>query len=358
MDWTAKVSALTRRRVEILYSSMGFKTFEDYLEALGREVLIEMDDNTFVDHDTLRALLPEWCKNAGANYSHIVAGHDIAELPRYFKAGSKRAIVVGGGPSVQRRGHLGQLRECLHSMSTYRPFFIVATDKMAAQCIENKIILDLVVSLDSNLKIREFLTDHVLKAMNKVGAALVLSVTSPPELVAAASKHRVRCFFHIPWIEAKFAPNVALMLHSMFDGKVSTMNAAGNCGGLGWVAACAAGCRKVALIGMDMGYYPDQRLDDTAYAADIRRMAGNDPEKFGKFFSHYEHKCWGVLGGKYLTDFVFQGYLDTFLALIKGTPAVQTFNCTEGGVLCGERMKGGVPNLKCIKFKDFLEARG
>jgi hypothetical protein len=111
------------------------------------------------------------------------------------------------------------------------------------------------------------------------------------------------------------------------------MNAGGNVGTSCWMMAHAVlGKQQVGLTGMDFSYYDDTPYENTQYYKEALELVGADrlAEMYIRIYNPYVQK-W------YYTDPAYFWYCKAFLELAADADC-ETFNCTEGGVLFGDKI--------------------
>jgi hypothetical protein len=120
------------------------------------------------------------------------------------------------------------------------------------------------------------------------------------------------------------------------------VNAGGNVGTSCWMMAHAVlGKAKVALTGMDFGYYASTPFENTQYYKEALALVGPDKlaEMYIRIYNPYLQE-W------YYTDPAYFWYRKAFLELAAEADCT-TYNCTEGGILFGD-------NVDFIQLKDYL----
>jgi hypothetical protein len=112
------------------------------------------------------------------------------------------------------------------------------------------------------------------------------------------------------------------------------MNAGGNVGTACWMMAHAVLSKKrVALTGMDFGYYSDTPYEQTQYYREALALVGPErlPDLFIRLYNPHL-RMW------YYTDPAYYWYRQAFLELA-GDAECETVNCTEGGILFGDPIR-------------------
>lgn len=308
-------------------------------------------------------------ENARQNLSEIKK--TLRDLPNMQSAEKRRsAIVISAGPSVHRKESVRRILE-----SNYKGT-IIAVDASYAACVRQGLIPDYVVTLDphptrmvrwfgdkeyerhareddyfnrQDLDV-EFRKNSVLKNLenielvNKHGhlTKAIIASSAPENVVQRVNEAKFDKYWWNPLVDMPSAPDsITRKLYGI--NKLPAMNTGGNVGSASWVfASTILKSPKVALVGMDLGYFHDlpHRMTQTYYELASHLGTENGIEKYFCEFT------FPLTGEKFYTDPTYYWYRHNFLQLVEKSP-VQTFNCTEGGTLFSEQ-------IKCIHLDDFL----
>jgi hypothetical protein len=124
--------------------------------------------------------------------------------------------------------------------------------------------------------------------------------------------------------------------------KVPCMVTGGNVGTSAYVfAAAVLKAKRVALVGMDLGYLPGSPLTNTQYYTELLELFGDRvQEAYIQVYNPHLRETW-------YTDPTYYWYRQSFVQLAAQAPCV-TYNCTEGGILFGK-------GIKCMKLEKFLQ---
>jgi hypothetical protein len=120
------------------------------------------------------------------------------------------------------------------------------------------------------------------------------------------------------------------------------LNAGGNVGSACWMMADSVlEKRHVALTGVDFSYYDGTPYKNTQYYNDAVELVGEDQLDtiYMRVFNPHLKK-W------FYTDPAYMWYRNVFLEMAADSSCV-TYNCTEGGILFGEK-------IQFVPFNDFL----
>ena len=295
--------------------------------------------------------------------------HTVDELvPLHPDQAPSAAIVVGAGPSL----HSQRSVERILSSGFSGP--IVCTDGALGHCLKHGLIPEYVVSVDSHeTRIVRWFGDAALEErerddywrrqeldpaialdeveQNRMLFELMNTHGSKIKHVVATSVHptvteRVRqigmsMYWWNPLYDDYSAPN-------SYSRRVFEQNHApclvtgGNVGTACWIIAHAIlGAKKVALVGMDLGYEPGRSVEKTQYAAELHELLGkNIEEAFIDVPNPLSGEVW-------FADPVYYWYRQIFLELAQKANCI-SINCTEGGTLFGP----GIVNMGLTEFLD------
>lgn len=281
------------------------------------------------------------------------------------------ALVVSAGPSLHRAGPIETLKRVGHEGLT-----IVSCDGALGFLLRNGIVPQYVVSVDPHPSriVRWFgdtklgsrpddayfrnqdldpkvgenerrYNDELIKLVNKHGPKMkaILSTSVHPDIAERCVEAGMESYWWNPIYDDTDSPD-------SFTRKINAVNklpclvTGGNVGSCSWVFTVAMLKRaKIGLIGMDFSYAPETPLHMTQYYDVIKEMYPDNPEQ-GYIQVHNPHldKAW-------YTDPTYFWYRNCFLQLAQNAPeGVETVNCTEGGILFGER-------IGWSRLEDFLK---
>ena len=283
---------------------------------------------------------------------------------------SKVALIVAGGPSLRKN-------DFRKSIIKFREkFYIICADGTLYYLLEKKIIPDLVVTLDPHkkrivrwfgdkklskediakddyyrrqdidLKFRnEVITNKkILKYTNKYGKILNIApcTSSSKSVVNRLVEMKSKLYWWNPFLDNPQKKN-SLTKKIYKINKLPIINSIGNVGSACWVMAESVfNFRKIALIGMDNGYYIDTPIKATQYYDILTKTFGKKNIK--KFYKKIYNK---KIKKYFYTDHVYFWYKSIFLDAVKSSTS-RTFNCTEGGIIFEKP-------IITIKFKDFCK---
>lgn len=323
---------------------------------LGLALLDQMNELTQLRMGDLCA------KNATGNQVHFERGQSLGALRRLARGGAlgkcNDAVVIAAGPSVRRQNPATVL------LDNGYDGLVIAADSATSYCLRAGLVPDLIVSVDPQPLIlrwfgdprltreavdgedyfrrqdldERFVGEDELKANEELlalvnehgpGLRIALASTSSPVVVQRCLDAGMQVFFYNPMFDAPENGGTTAGLRE--QNGFPCVNAGGNVGTLSWMLAHAAlGAERVALTGVDFGYYGDTPYERTQYYYAIKDLV---PEgELHRFFMriHNPH-----LGADFITDPAYRWYREAFLELAADA-SCETWNCTEGGILFGD----------------------
>lgn len=311
--------------------------------------------------------------NAIANASFIKKTKSIHHLRDTELANNKSAIIIAAGPSLHRFETARMIKNSKFSG------LIIATESAMSWCLRNDIIPQLTVTLDPHHKriVRWFgdpeLSEGDLAAddyftrqdfdpafrtnalefnrelteiVNRFGPQIKIAIAScaSKAVVARAQQSGMECFWWNPIYDDYDQPG-SLTRRLKATNDLPCLNAGGNVGSACWVFAHAVlGIKNIAILGMDLGYYPETKYSETQKYYELRDLVGEENlhKVFTRIFNPY-------VKSEFYTEPTFLWYRDAFLQMAgwASEEGVTTYNCTGGGILFGE-------GIKFVSFEQFL----
>ncbi len=308
-------------------------------------------------------------ENAKLNQSLIDRGQSIKALRNKPVAKGEHALVIAAGPSMKRTDIAEQL-----SNSDFNGA-IIATESALLYCLRNKIIPDLVVTLDphhsrivrwfgdpdltaKDIEIDDYFSrqdldqsftnellvnKEITELINKYGSQIkiALSTSASPKVVQRALECGMSIYWWNPMYDDPDLPNGKTRTLYKQNG-LPCINAGGNVGSASWMIAQAVLNKKhIALTGMDFGYYAETPYENTQYYKEAVELVGhtNLDDFFIKQFNPHL-KQW------FYTDPAYMWYKNCFLEMVADANCI-TYNCTGGGILFGD-------DIRFIPLSDFF----
>jgi 6-hydroxymethylpterin diphosphokinase MptE-like len=289
---------------------------------------------------------------------------DLAALP--FGEGD-RAVVVAAGPSLRRRESVKRLARSGFTGT------IVAVDSALGACLREGLVPHVVVTVDPHperivrwfgdpelqapptddyFRRQEMDRTHaddevaanrqLLKLVDEYGPRLrvAAATSSAPKVVERCRQSGMTLYWWNPMYDDYDKPDsLSRRLHR--ENGLPCLNGGGNVGTAAWVLTHAVlGKRRIGLVGMDFGYAPGTKYEQTQYYPELRELFG---DRLGEAFIRVENP---VTGETWLTDPAYYWFRDVFFEMARETDC-ETVNCTEGGILCG-------PEIKAVTLEEFV----
>jgi hypothetical protein len=297
--------------------------------------------------------------NAQKNAELITQGKSILALRDTALMGGTDAVVIAAGPSLHRQPNAAKLLKD----TGYRGV-IVATESSMSWLLRNGTVPDLVVTLDPHHTriVRWFgdpeLTEEssrqddyyarqdmdpkfrenqlrfnreLLELIDRHGKQMKIAISSSasPAVVRRALESGMDIYWWNPMYDDYERPgSLTARIHALNG--LPCVNAGGNVGSACWVFAHAVLEKKrVALVGVDFGYYGDTPYTQTQYYKEIVSLVGTEAldDVYVRIMNPH-------VGREFYTDPAYLWYRDAFLEMA-GEAGCETYNCTGGGILFG-----------------------
>lgn len=308
-------------------------------------------------------------ENSRLNKSHI--RKSINDIPKPKDNKLESAIIISAGPSLYKNKILERIKN-----SNYQGT-IIAIDGSYVRCIKANLEPDYILTLDphptrivrwfgdpdfeKNLQGDDYFSRQDLDIKfrdnsieeNQKNIALVNNHGKGKKLIACSSapKNVVKRVLNVGFDTYWWAPLVdnpempdSLTRKMVKETKLPAMNTGGTVGTAAWVFALSKlKISKIAVVGMDLGYY----LDNTSYFQTqtydcLIEEVGE--ENIDDYFPEFIYPTTGEI---FFTDPTYYWYRKNMLDLVSSSGSV-VYNCTGGGTLIG-------PGVKCIELEDFFE---
>lgn len=299
--------------------------------------------------------------NAKISHPLIMAGKSIKELRNQTIGVGDSAIIVAAGPSIKRHDPAPMIKAADYKGT------IVCAESAISYLLKNGIVPDLAVSVDPHpLRIVRWFGDpnlsheslkdddyfrrqdldasfademrkneEILELMAKHGKniRIALSSSASADVVNRVHEIGMDVYWWNPLLDDPDRPD-SVTKALQRKNRLPAMNAGGNVGTATWMMANAVlDKRKVALTGVDFGYYADTPYRNTQYYHEAVELVGE--ERLDEIFIrlHNPH-----LDQWFYTDPAYYWYRQAFLELAKDAEC-ETVNCTQGGILFGEPIR-------------------
>jgi hypothetical protein len=317
--------------------------------------------------------------NAHNNLKYLDRGLSLKELRNVSLGEGDQAVVIAAGPSLHKTSVAQKLKA-----SGYRGAIVVPDGGML-YCLRNGIVPDLVVTVDPNANriVRYFgdpslaevdpaaddylshqdaddyfsrqdmdpafadqlrVNDELMGLLDKYGKKIriALSTSSSEAVVQRAIDTGMEIYWWNPIYDDPSLPDSKTEKLFKLNG-LPCLNAGGNVGSACWmIADSVLEKRHVALTGVDFSYYDGTPYKNTQYYHDAVELVGEDQLDtiYMRVFNPHLKK-W------FYTDPAYMWYRNAFLEMAVDSSCV-TYNCTEGGILFGEK-------IQFVPFNDFLD---
>lgn len=323
-------------------------------QTLGMQLVAQMVEIT---RDRIQDLALD---NARKNIELIRKGKSIKALQDEIVGSGDKAIVIAAGPSLKRKNVAEQI------IATDYQGAIIATESSMLYCLRKGIVPDLVVTVDPHSKriVRWFgdpdlteadlraddyferqdldssfadalrTNDEILELLNKYGSQMriAISSSSASAIVSRAQQSGMDIYWWNPMYDDPTQEN-SITLALQNENGLPCLNAGGNVGSAAWMMANAVlNKQRVAVTGMDLGYYAETPYKNTQYYYEAISLVGEDrlDEIYMKIFNPH-------LDQWFYTDPAYMWYRECFLQMAEHANC-QTINCTEGGILFGDHI--------------------
>lgn len=269
-------------------------------------------------------------------------------------------IVVSGGPSIHLKSPLKKLKADGFAGS------VVACDGALGNCLRHGIVPDFVVSVDPhpdrivrwfgdtklaqrkpddyfrNQDLDETVArdeikanDELIRLVNQHGRKIkaILSTSITPDIAQRCLEAGMEIYWWNPIFDDYDAPgSLTRKLYEL--NKAPGLVTGGNVGASAWAFTYAVLRKKViGLLGMDFSYAPGTPLHKTQYYTAIKELYPDDPAKaYIQIYNPHLNETW-------FTDPAYYWYRESFLKMVAEIePDVAVHNCSEGGILFGQRI--------------------
>lgn len=292
-----------------------------------------------------------WIKNFSLNLQNIWNENSAKDL-FLGKKENLSAIVIGRGPSIDKKRHLEMIAN-----SNYKGCIICCdgklVDALKSGVIPKKFPNYYVITIDPGSHIQKLYHNPLV---DEFGPKIkgVFPTIADPNSVESARKSGIKIhWFHslFDYNEGKKSFNYisAVMVRAKNDRGLPALQTGGNVGTSAWFFSWKIlGCSTVALIGINHGWDEDDPIElITRHGVENLsvKLDKNSPS-FKRMFP----KIYNPQLKKYcILDPIFQYYRTALIEFISRSPQwLTTINATEGGSIFGNR-------ITCGTLREFLE---
>ena len=318
---------------------------------------------------TFKKVAGEVMSNAKKSYNCIKFGRSIKDLRNFNFNKSDIAIVVGGGPSLKLNNQIKTIKNYQNKS------IIIACDGSLYYLLRNNIIPDLTITLDPHptriirwfgdkkLNKKKLISDDyfarqdldhafnnqlaankkIIKLFDKFASRLNIAIctSSSPAVVKRLVNSKAKLYWWNPLLDDP--KNVRSLSRKLYiKNNLPLINTGGNVASAAWMIADSVLClKKIALVGMDFGYYSNTPYKKTQYYDSLIKIA--DYKDLHLFYK----KIYNPFLKKYFfTDHAYLWYRNCFLEMVQQTSS-KTTNCTGGGILFGKKIAWKTLNSFC-----------
>ncbi len=329
-----------------------------------------------MDFDGLVSSIPDigydWHKEAIVRNSSENAQHiqkKVSDLKHVDGDKSNSAIVVSAGPSLHYNDSLKML-----ASSDYKGT-VIAIDGSYVKCLKAGVIPDYVITLDphptrivrwfgdpdfeKNMEGDDYFSRQDLdidfrenslrqnqaniELVNEYAgkSKLIIASTAPANLVHRAEQAGFDMYWWMPLVDnPDIEGSLTRQIYKLT--KLPAINTGGNVGTAAWVfAQFWLKIKKIAVIGMDLGYRLDLPYHMTQGYPELVQMLG-EKNVTSELFPEIENPD---TGERCYTDPTYYWYRKNTLDLIANSDAT-LYNCSGGGILFGD----GVVTMSLQKY--------
>lgn len=271
--------------------------------------------------NTIQVKLSSWVANLRDNLQEINKSKDISELPK-IKGSS---LCIANGESLNL--HLDEINLFKGT--------IFSCERNIIKLLEKDIVPDYMVCIDSDPIMEKFIDNPLIDLYSDKIIGIFTTVVSPNVL----KKWKGKKVFFNAWLDNI---NETKSISSVFQEltKKSICHTGGNCGSALWFLAQYLESNHIVLIGLDFAY--PISIPDLSYTSIWEAIKHLPKEEILSFF----RKELNPFGNDIITDYVWEGFKDSWLTWIKDTTTA-TIQCSDYTIL-------HQPPIKIMTFKEYL----
>jgi hypothetical protein len=331
------------------------KTWRDWIISKSASAL-QVTDTEGLQRSTRGALRKMWGVNMGYNISLIHKQKIVKSLRDITNPEAESVLVVGGGPSIAIHNQLQTIKD-----SGYKGT-IVSCDRMLVPLLKMGIVPNFVIGVDGSDIILKFYKNPLVKK-HKDQIKFLIHLATHPEVVNYLYKIKADVYWFLAHQvfmndeEVENSDAIALICTTITPHNlhaIQTLVCGGNVGVGAWAFSWSIlHKKKVAFIGMDMGYPEGTPLEKTYYYSTFLNMTQErcgGKTTFASLAAQIPfEKEWNPIWKVFTyTDQVFRSYRKIFESYLEITPKdVEITSCVQCGALHH-------PRLKYSTLKDWL----
>ena len=293
----------------------------------------------------------------------------IRDLPKPKGEKASSAIVISAGPSLYKNNILARIKDSGFQGS------IIAIDGSYVRCLKAGLEPDYVLTLDphptrivrwfgdpdfeKNLEGDDyfsrqdldiaFRTNSIEENQRNIALVdqhgkdqkLIICSAAPRNIVERSRAVGFDDYWWAPLVDSPEKPE-SLTRAIVNETQLPAMNTGGTVGSAAWVfALMALKIPKIAVVGMDLGYYKS----DTSYLQTQTYYSLRDRVGEENIHEYFPEFTYPGTGERFYTDPTYYWYRTNMLDMISAS-GTKVFNCTGGGTLMG-------PGVECVEIEDF-----
>lgn len=283
-----------------------YMLFENFIEGETPNYIKIINENAKAE------LIPKWIQNFAQNFGRFKDARRLEDLK--VSRINNRAILIGGGPSLEKNKHL---------LSKVKDADIFCCDRSLERI---NIQADFGVSVDAHPTVANYFKNDNYKAA-------ILPATCDPTTLP--DKYN---YYYIPSIDIQTDKIMQLMTG------LQVLISQGNVNGVTCALTEYLGYEELILIGYDLGYEitekgvtreTEDQTEDFGFWYDRFKATGASEETIKKAYTQGEHPIYKT---QYLSDVMFDAYRMGFYSFLSKTKC-RVINASEGGSLFHSKME-------------------
>ena len=296
---------------------------------------------------TLERYYDEWIQNFSSNLGYIKNDYSARELIPKTITPSSSALIIGRGPSIQKHNHLEILAKSNYNGT------IICADGSLINVLKSGVTPDkfkkfFVITIDAQERQKKSYDDPIVKKYGNQIKCILSSTVSPHTYNIVKESGMETYWLHtlVDYDKGKTSFNYisSIMTKTEKNPKgLPAIQTGGNVGTSAWIVAWSILKHShVGLIGIDHGYYSNERSSDDHFLPNT----SNNNIEFKKAYPTIHNSIFNVTCTQ---DPIFQYYSNALKEfIVKASKYVTTINATEGGAIFGD-------GIQCTTLNYFID---
>lgn len=340
---------MLKKKEEMGYADKSWNEWFEYLLNDSKPESTKEKLERIFEKITLEKYYDEWIHNFSLNLNNIQNDHSARELTPQTNSNSlSSALVIGRGPSIKKHNHLEIL-----SKSNYKGTILCSdgslADVLKAGITPEKFKNFFVITIDTQERQKKLYEDPIIKKYGNKIKCILSSTVSP------LTYNKIKeTGMDVYWIHTLVDYNKGKNSFNYISGIMTkterhpkglpAIQTGGNVGTSAWVVSWTLLKHShVGLIGIDHGYYSNERSSDDHF---LPKNTDKNSNEFKKAYPEIHNPEFNVSCQQ---DPIFQYYSNALKEFIlKASKFVKTVNATEGGTIFGE-------GIECTTLKFFID---